>query len=213
MEEDRSYDLMYKIVLTGDSNVGKTSMLAKYLDNTFQNNPYPTIGVDLRYKDIVIDDKKIRLNLWDTAGQEKFRNVTKNYYNGSNGIILVCDITQKSSYDILDSLLNDIKNTIPLEAVEIILIANKIDLEDEREISFEILKEFGEKNNIEVFEASVKKGEGIKEAFDFLVKKIMNNKNIKNTEYNNKEEEKSLDHSYKLLRRKHTKKSKKKNCC
>ncbi len=208
--------IQYKIILLGDSSVGKTSLFMKYLDGVFEENNRSTIGVDLRYKDIVKGKKKIRLNIWDTAGQERFRNLTQNYVINSNGVIFVCDITNQSTFEALKDWLEKIKNIIQEDTAVFILIANKIDLEEKREISFEVLEEFGKKNNMKVFRTSVKTGEGIDEAFDYLTDKLYNNKKIRTDEKSPDEETDKSSVSYRLRKKSHSakkKKNEKRRCC
>ena len=176
MDED-NIDIEYKILLLGDTDVGKTSLIIRYLEDKFDENYTSTIGLDVRYKDMVKNNKKIRLNIWDTAGQERFRSMTNNLLNGAHGIILVCDITNKNTFETVKHWLRD-NSYIHEGNIEIIIVGNKIDLENEREISKDAIKEFGKKNNIEVFNTSAKTGEGVKEAFECLINKLCNNKII-----------------------------------
>ena len=170
-------DFQYKYLFLGDTSVGKTSLLIRYSDNTFDSESLPTLGVDVRYKYVTLEDKKIRLDMWDSAGQERFKNITKNYLNGANGIIFVCDITSKNSFEVLKSWLNNAKELAAPET-EMIIVGNKIDLNASRQVSFELLKEFGKKHNIEAFETSAKTGEGVEEIFSALTRKLFQNKNI-----------------------------------
>ena len=147
MDDESSLDLEYKIVLLDDSDTGKTELLIRYLNNKDDAYASKTIGLDVKYKDIVKDNKKIRLNIWDIAGQERFKGMPiDNYLNRAHGIILVFDITNKDTFNIIKYWLISIKEIYPEENIEIIIIANKIDLENKREISNNSIKEFGEKN-------------------------------------------------------------------
>ena len=209
MDED-NIDIEYKILLLGDTDVGKTSLIIRYLEDKFDENYTSTIGLDVRYKDMVKNNKKIRLNIWDTAGQERFRSMTNNFLNGAQGIILVCDITNKDTFSAIkkwstNSYFSSEKN------IEIIIVENKIDLEDQRKISENELKKFGEKNNIEVFNSSAKTGEGVKEAFECLINKLCNNKIIG---INNEIEYQNRKKSFRLLKSdNNTNKSIDKNNC
>ena len=169
-------DLQYKFLFLGETSVGKTSILLRYTDDSF-NSFLPTVGVDVKYKYIKYEDKKIRLDIWDTAGQERFKNIAKNYFRGSNGIILVFDISNKESLKKLKYWIKDCKPNIDPET-ELVIAENKIDLESERVISKESIKEFGEKNNIEIFPTSAKTGEGIDNVFIHLISKLFLKKNI-----------------------------------
>ncbi len=170
-------DLQYKLLFLGDTSVGKTSLLIRYIDKKYDEDSLPTLGVDLRYKYVTLENKKIRVDIWDTAGQERFKNITKNYFRGAHGIILVFDITNKVTFDVLKTWFITAQNIVPPET-EMIVVGNKIDLEDKREINFESLKEFGLKHKIDVFETSAKTGEGVEEIFTYLINKLFKNKNI-----------------------------------
>jgi len=169
-------DLNYKLLFLGESNVGKTSLLLRYADDVFENS-LPTVGIDVKYKYLTYDNKKIRLDIWDTAGQERFRGIAQNYFRGANGIIFVFDITNKESFNKLRVWLSDVKPKINPGTV-MVVAENKIDLEEKREVLKDLIKEFGEKNEIEIFSTSAKSGEGVSEMIGNLVSKLYNNKNI-----------------------------------
>ena len=171
-------DYLYKLLFLGETSVGKTSLLIRFTDDIFdEEKGVPTLGVDVRYKYIILEEKKIRLDIWDTAGQERFKNITKNYLHGANGIIFVFDVTNKDSFVKLKSWLNDAQVNVSTET-EMIIVGNKIDLIEKRQIKFATLKEFGDKHNIDVFEVSAKTGEGVEEIFSVLTKKLFKKKHI-----------------------------------
>ena len=170
-------DFQYKILFLGDTSVGKTSLLIRYIDDKYDDKGCPTLGVDVRYKYVTLDEKKIRVDIWDTAGQERFKNITKNYFREANGIILVFDVTNKETFDVLKKWLITAKDNVPPET-EMIAVGNKIDLEEKREVKFELLKEFGLKYKIDVFETSAKTGQGVQEIFNSLISNLFTNKNI-----------------------------------
>ena len=170
-------DLQYKLLFLGDTSVGKTSLLIRYIDNKYDGDSLPTLGVDVRYKFVTLENKKIRVDIWDTAGQERFKNITKNYFRGANGIILVFDITNRATYDVLKTWLITAQNNVSPET-EMIIVGNKIDLNDKRQVDFEALKDFGLKHKIDVFETSAKTGKGVQEIFTHLINKLFMNKNI-----------------------------------
>jgi len=196
--DEENFDIQYKILLLGDSSIGKTSLIIRYLDNKFEENSSSTVGIDVRYKYIVKDNKKLRLNIWDTAGQERFLSMAKNILNGAQGIILVCDITNNESFNKLKYWLRSVKESFPEGDVEIIIIENKIDLEKEREISDDGIKEFGKKNNLEVFNTSAKTGKGVNEVFECLTNKLFNNKKIKTVD--NEIESQNRKKSFRLVK-------------
>ena len=166
-------ELKFKILIIGDSAVGKTSMLLKYVDNFFPETHMATIGVEYKTKNIETTKYKVILHLWDTAGQERFKSITKSFCNNANGIVFVYDITSKSSFD---GVKNWIKDAEPYGKFESIICGNKIDLEKKREVKIDTLKEFGLKKKIDVFETSAKTGVKINEAFEKLVDLIIKSK-------------------------------------
>ena len=161
-----SIDFHYKILMLGESQVGKTSLLLKYTDDVFKINMLPTFGLDVRYKYLQKDNNNIRLDLWDTAGQEKFRTMTQNYYKGSDGIILVYDISNESSFETLKNWMDDIKENSK-NKIEVIIIGNKLDLE--RQVEKKRLEQFAEEYKVPYFETSAKTGEGVEESFNKLI--------------------------------------------
>ena len=164
---------LYKILLLGDSTVGKTCFLLRYTDDTFLDLHMATIGLDYRLKTMILDNQQIvKVQLWDTAGQDKFRAITRNYYKGARGIILIYDITNIKSYENIKKWINEIKEEIS-EEVTIVLIGNKIDNEGQRKISKEQGEKLASDYNVAFFETSAKTGQGINESVLYLVKKIM----------------------------------------
>ena len=164
---------LYKILLLGDSTVGKTCFLLRYTDDTFLDLHMATIGLDYRLKTMILDDQKIvKVQLWDTAGQDKFRAITRNYDKGARGIILIYDITNIKSYDNIKKWINEIKEEIS-ENVTIVLIGNKIDNEKERKISKAQGEKLANDYNVSFFETSAKTGQGVNESVFYLVQKIL----------------------------------------
>ena len=166
-------ELKFKILIIGDSAVGKTSLLLKYVDNFFPETHMATIGVEYKTKNIETSKYKVILHLWDTAGQERFKSITKSFFNNTNGIVFVYDITSKVSFD---GVKNWIKDAEPYGKFESILCGNKIDLDKNREVKIDTLKEFGLKRKIDVFETSAKTGAKVNEAFGKLVDLIIKSK-------------------------------------
>ena len=163
-------ELKFKILIIGDSAVGKTSLLLKYVDNFFPETHMATIGVEYKTKNIETSKYKVILHLWDTAGQERFKSITKSFFNNANGIVFVYDITSKESFD---GVKNWIKDAEPYGKFESILCGNKIDLEKKREVKIDSLKEYSLKKKIDVFETSAKTGAKVNEAFQKLVDLII----------------------------------------
>ena len=160
------------IMTLGISSVGKTSFIFRFTENTFQNLFISTIGIDYKVKIIEIENTKYKLIFYDTAGQEKFKSVAPNLIKKAHGIIIMYDITNKSSFDSIPDIIKNIKeekgNDFPM-----ILIGNKIDLEPDREIKKEEGKDLASKNGIEFFEISNKEGINIQEAGFAIVNTIL----------------------------------------
>ena len=160
------------IMTLGISSVGKTSFIFRFTENTFQNLIISTIGIDFKVKIIEIENIKYKLIFYDTAGQEKFKSVAPNLIKKAHGIIIMYDITNKSSFNSIPEILKDIKeekgNDFPM-----ILIGNKIDLEQDREIKKEEGKDLASKNGIEFFEISNKEGINVQEAGFAIVHNIL----------------------------------------
>ena len=157
----------YKIVVIGDINVGKTSILSRFRYGTFEPNYIPTVGIDFFTKNIFHDDKAIRLILWDTAGQERFRSLIPSYLRNADCIIIVFDITNKDSFLSVDHWLKDVK-THSLQHTFFILCGNKSDLKDKRNVSEKEIQDFIEKNSLEYIECSAMSGEGVKKLFNCI---------------------------------------------
>ena len=161
------FDALYKIVLIGESNTGKTSMLVRFAESVFTENYLCTIGVDFKIKTLKIDQKIIKMQIWDTAGQERFRSISHAYYRNSHGCVAIYDITNRASFD---SIEEQIQNFISYSAQDasrnIILVGNKTDLEDKRKVPFEEAIRLGKKLNLAaVFETSAKSNDAIDDAF------------------------------------------------
>ena len=171
MEEEDNYDLIFKIVLIGDSGVGKTNILSRYLTNEFSLTTQATVGVEFGSKIIKKGEKLIKLQIWDTAGQERYKSITSAYYKGSKGAFVVYDITRKTTFDNVDKWINELKNN-GSEGVFIMLVGNKSDLKEKREISEEEVKKKAELYNVAFCETSALEGNNIEYAFESLINEI-----------------------------------------
>ena len=168
-------EFLYKILLLGDSTVGKTCFLMRYTDNTFQEIHMSTIGLDYKLKNVQLDDgKMVKIQIWDTAGQDRFRSITKNYYKGAHGIILIYDITNQKTFENVKNWINQIKEEVS-NKVTIILVGNKIDDEDHRVVSTEQGEKMAKDFGLMFFECSAKSGVNIDSTFNELVKKTVEN--------------------------------------
>ena len=163
-----------KVLTLGDATVGKSSIVIRYSDNKFSETLLSTIGVDSKRKIVKINGEKVRVSIWDTAGQEKFQNIVKQYYKGANGVLLIYDIAEKKSFKNLDFWIRDLKeNADNFNDIFICLIGNKIDKEEEREVSIEEADEYAKEKNLPFFEVSAKTGEGIHKLFHEIIKGAM----------------------------------------
>ena len=164
------------ILLVGDANVGKTSILLKYTENFFPNQYQATIGVEYKMKIIKLNNMNIKLQIWDTAGQERYKSIAKNFFHSANGVFLVFDITDKKSFENLNKWIEDVKENSPKDC-KYIIIGNKSDLSDQRTISTFEIDNFVKEKKSSYFEVSAKNDEGLNEAFINLSKEIIKDKN------------------------------------
>ena len=164
-------ELNVKILTLGDTEVGKTSIIKRIISNKFEDKIFSTVGIDYSCKTIKYGDNYLKIFLWDTAGQEKFKNIVKNYFNGANGALLCFDISNRKSFEKINFWINELKEIINIDEIFMILIGNKIDKEKERKISIEESIKFSKEKNIPYFEISAKTNEGIEEMFDYVIKK------------------------------------------
>ena len=174
--DDNSNTNVFKILTIGDGGVGKTSILRRYVENKFLKHHLSTIGIDFLSKTLKIKDKEIKLKIWDTAGQERYRQITSHIYKDADGIILVFDVTSEESFNQITDWMEQIKNNVSKEEINLILIGNKCDLAD-RMVEKERGEEMAKKLKIKYFETSALTGQGINEAFEELAKQIFKNKN------------------------------------
>jgi len=166
------YDHLFKLLIIGDSGVGKSSILLRFTEDDFEEDQPCTIGVDFKVKMIEFANKKLNLTIWDTAGQEKFRSLTSSYYRGTQGIILVYDVTNRKSFEHLELWLGEIDMYTTNEDVVKLLVGNKIDRPD-REVSKEEGAEFARSKAMVFIECSAKTRLGIQQTFEELVQKIL----------------------------------------
>lgn len=172
----RGYDHLLKLLLIGDMAVGKTSLLLKFCDDKFSTNLMSTIGIDFKIKTLEINGKKVKLQIWDTAGQEKYHTITTAYYRGSQGIMMVYDITNLQSFENINRWVKNINDYADDTAVKMI-VANKIDMEFDEKRGRLISKNRGTElalnHDMDFIETSAKTGENIEQAFELLVRRIL----------------------------------------
>ena len=186
--EDEEYSLIFKMILIGDSGVGKSNILSRYINNSFSETTRSTVGVELSAKVEEINNTKIKIQIWDTAGQERYKSITKTYYKGAKGALIVYDITNKESFKNVDKWINDLKESGD-DDVSILIVGNKCDLEASREVTTDEVKKKAELYKMDYCETSALKGENIDNAFRTLIKIVVEkNEKKKNEEdkYGNK---------------------------
>eukprot|EP01025_Chloroclados_australasicus_P036319 TRINITY_DN37013_c0_g1_i1.p1 TRINITY_DN37013_c0_g1~~TRINITY_DN37013_c0_g1_i1.p1 ORF type:complete len:205 (-),score=17.35 TRINITY_DN37013_c0_g1_i1:362-976(-) len=169
-----SSDHLFKILLVGDSGVGKSAILLRFANDKFEEQMASTIGVDFKLKFMEVNGKKIKLTIWDTAGQERFRTLTSSYYRGAQGIIFVYDVCNKDSFSNLGNLwIREVNqySTVP-DAIKLV-IGNKIDLEESRQVSKKEGQIFSRSNGCLFVETSAKANVAVGQAFEELIQKIL----------------------------------------
>ena len=176
MESSNKKLLETKIITLGDSHVGKSSLIIKFIENKFSLSYISTVGFDLKYKTLKLDDEEIKIVIHDTAGQERFKSLAANYIKKAKGILLVYDITDKKSFDNLENWMNDIQEEEVAEKIPIILIGNKCDLEEERVISKKEGENLAKQYNMKFYETSCKNGDNVENCFLDLAKQIIGKK-------------------------------------
>ncbi|GAM23160.1 hypothetical protein SAMD00019534_063350 [Acytostelium subglobosum LB1] len=170
-EAHPEYDMLLKILVIGDSGVGKSCMLLRFADNRFTDSYISTIGVDFCIRTIELDGKKIKLQIWDTAGQERFKTITTSYYRGAHGLIIVYDITSMDSFNSIKRWLIDVDRFASPSVLKLI-VGNKCDLNNKRAVDFKVAKKFSDEYNIPILETSAKDSTGIDDAFTRLAADI-----------------------------------------
>ena len=209
-----SFDYLLKYIIVGDSSVGKTNLLMKFIQNKFTEEYLTTIGVEFGTKNMKINNKVYRIQIWDTAGQEYFRSIARAYFKNCVCAMVVYDITCKESFENVKSWLQDIQEESP-KTVLVALIGNKIDLEEKRIVSFDEGKKFATENGIIFMETSAKTGEGIKEIFEQSIREI--EKKMEENYYDLKSEscgiKKGRSKNINLNKDKKDKNQEKKGCC
>jgi Ras-related protein Rab-1A len=174
MSDQKDYDYRFKFVIIGDSGVGKSNILLRFADDNFMESHMSTIGVDFRFRTINVDGKIVKIQLWDTAGQERFKAITNAYYKGADGIIICYDITDRSSFEHLESeWISSINSNVTDDRAVRLIIGNKADLHDDRDVTYEEGENFAEKYGYKFIETSAKDGTNVDTAFLALAKDLI----------------------------------------
>lgn len=164
------YNYLFKIVIIGDHNCGKSCILLRFAENTFRDDHVTTLGVDFKLKTIKLDKDRIRLELWDTAGMERYRTIYNSYYHSAHGVMVVYDITDRRSFENLKNYwLNEVRMHAPQNAV-LMLVGNKCDLTEQRKVDFATAEKLASEMNVSLFEVSAKTGINVEEAFTELAR-------------------------------------------
>ncbi len=174
---DANYDLTLKLLVVGDSSVGKTNFVMRLINNEFSKNYMTTSGIDLKTTDIEIKNKKIHIQLWDTAGQEKYKAITKNLFLKVMGALIIYDITNEASYNNLKSWVKLIKEECG-KHMQLIILGNKSDLDAQRKISKDEAINYAKEQKIDYIETSSKTGENVKKAVTMICENILENKEL-----------------------------------
>lgn len=167
------YDYLFKLLLIGDSGVGKSCLLLRFADDTYTESYISTIGVDFKIRTIELEGKTIKLQIWDTAGQERFRTITSSYYRGAHGIIVVYDVTDEESFVNVKQWLNEI-DRYASENVHRLLVGNKCDMSTKKIVEYTRAKEFADQLGIPFLETSAKNATNVEQAFLTMAAEIRN---------------------------------------
>jgi len=165
------YDYLYKVVLIGDSGVGKSNLLSRFTRNEFNLETKSTIGVEFATRSIQLDGKTIKAQIWDTAGQERYRAITSAYYRGAVGALLVYDIAKSQTFKNVERWLAELRENAS-ENIVIMLVGNKSDLKHLREVPLETAKEFSEKNSLLFIETSALDSSNVEQSFQNILSGI-----------------------------------------
>jgi small GTP-binding protein len=169
--DDEEYKMIFKIILIGDSGVGKTNLLSRYINGTFSDSTKSTVGVELACKIVEINSTKIKIQIWDTAGQERYKSITKSYFKGAKGALIIYDISIKQSFDNINKWIDDLKE-FGDDSTCILLVGNKCDLDNIRQVSIDEVKKKAEQYKVGFCETSAKTGKDVDVAFQKLIEEI-----------------------------------------
>ncbi|KAJ9464390.1 GTP-binding protein ypt3 [Diplonema papillatum] len=171
MENDFQY--LFKVVLIGDSGVGKSNLMTRYTADEFNVESPSTIGVEFMTKSMKVENRDVKVQIWDTAGQERFRAISRSIYHGAKGAMLVYDITNQASFDNVSTWLQELRSHVQPSAV-VMLIGNKCDLEHLRTVQKEQASKFAAENQLVLLETSALDSTNVDKAFEWLVKEVYN---------------------------------------
>ncbi|XP_055542622.1 ras-related protein Rab-35 [Wyeomyia smithii] len=176
MNMAREYDHLFKLLIIGDSGVGKSSLLIRFSDNTFSGSYITTIGVDFKIRTVSINGERVKLQIWDTAGQERFRTITNTYYRGTHGVIVVYDVTNGESFANVKRWLQEIESNC--DVVNKVLVGNKNDDPNRKVVITEDAERFANQMDIQLFETSAKDNINVEEMFLAITEQVLRHKKL-----------------------------------
>ena len=206
--------LSFKILLLGDSTVGKTAFIVRFCEDKFEEDSLTTIGLDQKNKFVKRGDKRLELHIWDTAGQERFRSIAKNCYKGADGIILMYDISKYETFKHIKTWINNIKESIDIDKIALIVVGNKCDLPDsEKNVDQDSKQNFENTSKMKIIEASAKDNINVNESFISLIDKMLELGLGKKKGSDDDNDNDEVNNAQQLKRNKTNDKKKKDNCC
>ncbi len=161
----------FQVVVVGDSGVGKSNLIKRFINNEFQSHSKATVGVEFLSKNFIINNEIFKINIWDTSGQERYKSITTAYYKGAKGAMIIYDVTNQNSFNNVDKWFNEIKDKA-YKNINLIMIGNKTDLEDKKVVSSEDSLDKAKKFDIPVMETSALNASKVKEAFYLILKEM-----------------------------------------
>ncbi|XP_061570789.1 ras-related protein Rab-19-like [Cololabis saira] len=177
-EHDDCFDFLFKIILIGDSNVGKTSVVQNFKSGVFSEKQQNTIGVDFTVRTVDIEGKKVKIQVWDTAGQERFRTITQSYYRSAHGALIAYDITRSSTFNSVNHWIKEVE-LYGAANVVLVLIGNKCDLEQSRQVEFdEACSLAKERGILAALETSAKVSQNVEEAFMMMARELLSHNGL-----------------------------------
>ena len=169
--------LTFKIIIIGESGIGKASLLKRFVENKYAKQHYATIGINFKTKSLYINNQNIKIKIWDTAGQERFNYISTQFYMNADGLVFIFDLTNRSTYNKLRNWMEQIFSNIKQEEMGFVLFGTKCDMES-REVTQEMGKKLAEEFKVSYFETSALTGQGIKEGFEYLIEDIMKKRGL-----------------------------------
>ena len=194
---DKDHDHQFKLLIVGNSSVGKSAILLRFADDKYDESYVSTIGIDFKVRSIDLDGTRVKMQIWDTAGQEKFRTIGTAYYRNTHGVILVYDVTSKESFLSMERWLQEIKKNCGNTSYKIVLVGNKDDNPNLKKISTDEASEFAKQMGIPLFETSAKENINVEEMFYAIAKMMVDTKNTKTLA---RQKEKEIDNDTKRVR-------------